>query len=63
MARTVHLEIRVRIADEIRNAEWLQRMARPRGETLVGAVPMLKLIEAELAAQVRRLRDIRDLVV
>ena len=31
--------------------------------TLVGAVPMLTLIETELAAQVRRLRDIRDLVV
>jgi len=61
--KIVSSEIRVRITDEIRNAEWLQRMARPRGETLVGAVPILRLIEAELAAQARRLKEIRDLVV
>jgi hypothetical protein len=58
MVRKVDIsEIRQRVTEEIENAEWLQRVAHPRGETLVGAVPLLTLIETELAAQVRRLRS------
>ena len=61
--KVVISEIRRRVTNEIENTEWLRRVARPRGETLVGAVPVLTLIETELAAQVERLRNIRDLVV
>ena len=62
MTRGVNLEIRRRVTTEIETAEWLQRMARPHGHTLFGAVPVLTLIEIELAAQVERLKGMLNLV-
>ena len=57
--RTDSAEIRRRIKDEIDNAKLIRRLAKPRGETLHGAVPMLELIQAELAGQINRLKEIR----
>ena len=62
MTKGVQLEIRRRVTSEIETAEWLQRVARPHGQTLFGAVPVLALIETELAAHVERLKGMLNLV-
>ena len=47
------------VDDVIALACWLQRAAAPHGETLCGAVPQFKLLEAALGAHVGKLREIR----
>lgn len=56
-----HAEILGRIQRQVDIAESIKWVAAPTGNTMVGAVPMLRVLEIALNEHLRALEQVRDL--